>query len=90
MKYRLDFANQAKTEIKAFKKSNPTACDKVMKLLKELANHPFTGTGKPERLKYRHEEWSRRITGKHRLIYAVDDETATVKIISVSGHYENT
>ncbi len=32
--------------------------------------------------------YSRRINIKHRLVYAVDDETKTVRIVSVWSHYE--
>ena len=59
MIYVLDFSDRSEIEIRAFKKSNPAAYEKVMKLLKELINHPFTGTGKPERLRHRQGEWSR-------------------------------
>ncbi|MGX5858748.1 type II toxin-antitoxin system YoeB family toxin [Dyadobacter jiangsuensis] len=32
--------------------------------------------------------WSRRISQEHRLVYAVDENTITVTIISAKGHYE--
>ncbi|MDR2145140.1 MAG: Txe/YoeB family addiction module toxin [Tannerella sp.] len=89
MIYYLDISNRAEKEIEAFKKSNPAVFAKTHKLLKELAIHPFTGTGKPERLKHRRDEWSRRISGKHRLVYTVNNETIIVEIISVSSHYED-
>jgi toxin YoeB len=55
--------------------------------LEELAIHPFTGTGKPEPLKYALNDcWSRRITLEHRLIYEVVD--TIVFILSAKGHYE--
>ncbi|MDR0232998.1 MAG: Txe/YoeB family addiction module toxin [Dysgonamonadaceae bacterium] len=60
----------------------------LAKPLNELIKHPYKGTGKPEKLKYR-PEWSRRITGQHRLLYTINDETVIVKIISVSSHYGN-
>jgi toxin YoeB len=31
---------------------------------------------------------SRRINIKHRLVYAVDDEAKTIKVVSVWSHYE--
>ncbi len=66
------------------------AYNKVMKLIKELSEHPRTGTGKPERLKWQDREiWSRRISQKHRLIYAIEEAKITVLILSVYGHYDD-
>ena len=57
-------------------------------LLSEIAEHPRTGTGKPEQLRYRDGEcWSRRIDGKHRLVYEIVEERLTVVAISALGHY---
>jgi len=59
---------------------------KLFVLLDELTKHPFTGTGKPEQLKYiLAGSWSRRINQEHRLIYEVMDDT--VLIYSAKGHY---
>jgi toxin YoeB len=69
------------------KKSNPATVSKIETLLQELAEHPTTGTGKPERLKHNFSGcWSRRITQKHRLIYSIDDEVVTVFVLAVDGH----
>lgn len=32
--------------------------------------------------------YSRRINIKHRLVYAVDDEAKTIRVVSVWSHYE--
>jgi len=54
--------------------------------LEELAEHPFTGTGKPEPLKHDLSGmWSRRINGEHRLVYEIEDDT--VFFYSAKGHY---
>lgn len=64
------------------------AFTKMEKLLEELRELPYTGTGKPEQLKFAQKgKWSRRITQKHRLIYEVNDREITVYIESVIGHY---
>ena len=56
-------------------------------LMEELAQHPFTGTGKPEPLKHEFSGcWSRRINREHRLVYEVSDNI--VSILSAKGHYE--
>ncbi|MDR0394791.1 MAG: Txe/YoeB family addiction module toxin [Tannerella sp.] len=88
--YTLEFEKQALKDIQALKKSEKTAYNKLLKLLDELSEHPKTGTGKPEVLKFGLSGlYSRRITQKHRLIYSVDDEKITVIIISSSNHYNN-
>ncbi|MCD8166015.1 MAG: Txe/YoeB family addiction module toxin [Bacteroides sp.] len=53
-----------------------------------MEEHPETGTGKPKPL--RHEQsgvWSRKIDDKHRMLYTIEEDTITVFIISLWGHY---
>ena len=75
--------------IKEHKKSGDQASiKKLEKIIKELSETPFEGSGKPEALK--HEllgYWSRQINSKDRLIYNVDEDIVTVFVISASGHY---
>ena len=87
MSYHLDFSKQAIKDIAFHKKSgNKAITKKLLILLKELANHPFTGTGKPEQLKYSLKGiWSRRINYEHRLVYEVAKNS--VLIHSAKGHY---
>lgn len=87
MGYHLDFTDKAKADITAHKKTgNKAVLNKLLKLLEELAEHPFTGTGKPEALKYDLAGcWSRRINKEHRLVYEVSDNK--IFILSAKGHY---
>lgn len=87
MSYHLDFTDKAKDDIAFHEKSGNKAIQKKMLvLLKELAEHPFTGTGKPEQLKHNLSGiWSRRINQEHRLIYEVSEDV--VFILSAKGHY---
>jgi toxin YoeB len=63
---------------------------KLAVLLLELTEHPTTGTGKPELLSgNRAGQWSRRISGKHRLIYLIDDKKVVVLLLSAYGHYDD-
>lgn len=88
--YTLEFEEQALKDIKALKKSEKSAYKKLEKLLEELTEHPTTETGRPEALKYELSGYySRRITQKHRLIYSINEEQITVKIITVAGHYKD-
>lgn len=87
MGYHLDFTDKAKEDIVTHKKSgNKAILKKLLVLLKELEEHPFTGTGKPEALKHNLSGmWSRRLNKEHRLVYQVEEDT--VFILSVKGHY---
>lgn len=85
--YTLQFSDQAQADIRMHKKSgNKAIIKKIVVLLHELAEHPFTGTGKPEPLKYSLTGcWSRRINGEHRLVYEVSENL--VFVLSAYGHY---
>jgi toxin YoeB len=87
MTYHLDFTDKAKEDIAAHKKAgNKTVLNKLLTLLNELSEHPFTGTGKPEPLKHDLKgKWSRRINQEHRLVYEITD--TIVFILSAKGHY---
>ena len=47
MSYKIIFSSQADVDLKELKKSEPKAFKKAVTLIKELAAHPRTGTGKP-------------------------------------------
>ncbi|MCL2845118.1 MAG: Txe/YoeB family addiction module toxin [Chitinivibrionia bacterium] len=90
MIYDLFIPDDIKQQIREYKKAgNLSAYKKIAGFLLELERHPRSGTGKPERLKYKKGEvWSRRINHEHRLVYSIMDEIITVEIISAKGHYE--
>ena len=48
--YRIDFTKTARQEVAQFEKSEPQVFKKIEKLLLELVEHPYTGTGKPKQL----------------------------------------
>ena len=59
---------------------------RISELIEDICEHPFTGIGKPEPLKYELSGlWSRRITRHHRIIYEVLN--SKISIISMKGHY---
>ena len=90
MSYQISFTPEAEKVLTKYKKSNPNAFKKFLKLIPELAEHPKTGTGHPEpRVSGNSVTYSRRISGKDRIIYDVYDETITVLILSVEGHYKD-
>ena len=90
MKYKLELTNLAFEHAKKLKQEEPKSFVKFLKLLVELEEHPTTGTGKPEYLKYdKRGIWSRRISKKHRLVYKIYDDIVMVQVISTYGHYED-
>ena len=90
MIYNLFIPDNVKQQISDYKKSgNISAYNKIFAMLSELEQHPRTGTGKPEQLKYKSENiWSRRINKEHRIIYSICDDKVIVAVISAKGHYE--
>lgn len=73
MSYSIELTKEAIDDIEKHKKSgDKKILIKIDKLLNELREHPLTGTGKPERLKYFElATWSRRISDKHRMVYRI-------------------
>ncbi len=52
---------------------------KVNDLINEIRREPFTGTGKPEALRFSLSGyWSRRITHEHRIVYRVEGDTLLI------------
>ncbi|GHT20032.1 Txe/YoeB family addiction module toxin [Bacteroidia bacterium] len=69
-------------------RSNAAIVDRIKRLLKDIAEHPYTGIGKPERLKWDLSgKWSRRITAEHRVIYIVRNEYDDVYVLALRYHY---
>ncbi|MBR4302636.1 MAG: Txe/YoeB family addiction module toxin [Bacteroidaceae bacterium] len=67
---------------------NKTIMNRITALLKDIVEHPYTGIGKPEPLKYDLAgKWSRRINSEHRLIYSVNEDIVTVYAFAMRYHY---
>lgn len=83
------FSPQALEDLDYWKKSgNKAIMNKISDLLSDIAEHPFTGIGKPEVLKYDLSGyWSRRINSEHRLIYSVHNDTIEIYVLSMRFHY---
>ena len=89
MQYQVVISDDAKNDIKKFKKAGQKIIvDKIYSFIDELKEHPKTGTGKPEFLKYE-KYWSRRIDKEHRLCYEVYDDVVVVLVLTAYGHYED-
>lgn len=83
------FSPQALEDLDYWKKSgNKAIMNKISYLLADIIEHPFTGIGKPEALKYDLSGyWSRRINSEHRLIYSVHNDMIEIYVLSMRFHY---
>ena len=90
-KFIVNFTEKALKDLLKHKKSGDKDTEKKIKaILKELEDHPYTGIGKPEQLKYELQGlWSRRINLKDRMIYEVKNNIVTVEVLSAMGHYSD-
>ncbi|WP_396169769.1 Txe/YoeB family addiction module toxin [Flavobacterium sp.] len=90
-KYIIELTDLAKEQLQKHKKSgNKSNLNKISKIFEDLENHPFTGIGNPEQLKYSLSGfWSRKINQKDRIIYSVNDTLVLVEVISAMGHYSD-
>ena len=88
--YKIIYAKEAEEGLSKLKNSEPSSFNKAVKLLKEIAIHPKTGTGHPEPLKGTpNNRWSRRISKKHRVVYRIFETEVYVYILSSYGHYDD-
>ena len=87
--YKVVLSDQARSDYAYFiKMGNDTIIRKIISLLKEIEEHPFTGTGKPEALKFDLSGyWSRRINSEHRIVYRVNGNTVEVYVLTMRYHY---
>ena len=90
-KYIVQLSKRALNDLKAIKKSGrKSEMEKVQTFLIELQQHPRTGLGSPEKLKYNDGEiWSRKINKKDRFIYEIFEEEVSVTLIQSLGHYSD-
>ena len=81
------YKDKALADIKFWKKSGQiTIQNKIVRLIDDILQHPFSGIGKPEALKYEFSGlWPREIDKGNRLIYEITDQQ--LQIISMRGHY---
>lgn len=90
MRYEVVVMPEAMLDLQRLAKSEPKAYAKAGRFLKELAEHPKTGTGHPEPLKGQPaNRWSREITKKHRMVYRIFDTEVLVEVLAAYGHYDD-
>jgi toxin YoeB len=85
MEWKLEFSRTALKDAKKLKAANLE--DNVRDLLEILKQNPYEPPYEKLSGNLR-GYFSRRINIKHRLVYSVNDETKTIKVVSVWTHYE--
>ncbi len=61
---------------------------RLLSLVEEIRRNPFTGTGKPEPLKYQGANiWSRRLTDADRIVYMVSGDR--IDFLQARYHYSD-
>jgi toxin YoeB len=85
--YTIRIEKSAQKDLQAHHKSgDKSVIKKIEEIFKDLAEHPESGVGKPEQLKYRYSGmWSRRINLEHRIVYEIIGDIVTIH--SAMGHY---
>lgn len=85
---KLALNSKAKDNLKFWYSNGRRSKEKIENLLNDILEHPYTGIGKPERLKHELSGmWSRRIDRKNRIVYEIDEKNSLVFILSLKGHY---
>ena len=69
-----------------WQKTDQKMLKRINKLIKEICRSPFSGIGKPERLRHGLSGyWSRRINDEHRIVYKKTEDT--LLIAQLRYHY---
>jgi toxin YoeB len=80
------FDPQFLEDLAYWKKSAPQVAKRLLRLVDQTLEAPFTGIGKPEPLRFDMSgHWSRRLTRHDRVVYQVTD--TTVGFLSARFHY---
>lgn len=89
MSYRIVLTEQAAEDYRFWCSSgNKSILNKIVRLLEDMAEHPYRGIGKPEALKYELAGyWSRRINSEHRIVYRVIDDIIEIEVLAMRYHY---
>lgn len=76
---RLELDPQALEDLRHWLETDRRRALRTIQLIEQTLRSPFSGPGKPERLRFRLSGcWSRRIDREHRLVYKVEADTLIV------------
>jgi len=83
---RLIFSENAWSDYLYWQNADKKTLKRINALIKEIQRTPFSGTGKPESLKFGLSGyWSRRIDREHRIVYKVVEND--LLIAQLRNHY---
>lgn len=83
---RLLFSEHAWEDYLYWQKNDKKILKRINLLIRDIQRSPFEGIGKPEQLRHSLSGyWSRRITGEHRIVYKIENES--VLIAQLRYHY---
>jgi toxin YoeB len=83
---RIVFTPRGSDDYRHWQVSDRAALKRVNRLIDDVMLEPFTGIGKPERLRHAlASAWSRRIDEEHRLVYLIDGDD--IVILQARYHY---
>jgi Txe/YoeB family toxin of toxin-antitoxin system len=85
MKFEARITQKFQKDLKFIKEKHPELLKRLGKLIDEVLAHPFVGTGNPHPYTKFPKCWARKISGKHRLVYIVDE--GVVEFFGCLGHY---
>ena len=89
MSYSIALLPQAEEDLSYWRKTDPQTVVRIKRLLKDISEHPYSGLGKPEPLKWSLSgKWSRWINRKDRLVYEVDGDRILVFVLAMRYHYD--
>lgn len=90
--YTISYSEEFLDDLERHKTSgNKQIIKKIYSFFDELETNPTGGTGQTEALKGYGERFvfSKRINGKHRLIYEIFKDLKIVEILTAYGHYKD-
>ena len=84
---KVEWDRKALDDFREFQAKQPKLAARIVALIADIKQHPFTGIGKPEPLRFDYSGyWSRRVDQQHRLVYQVQGDTLT--ILRCRWHYK--
>lgn len=87
-KWTLSLTNYAEKDLVFFRKNDKALYLKCFDLLRDILKNPETGIGKPEKLRYQKANlYSRRVSQEHRLVYIINFQEQSIKVLSFRKHY---
>ena len=86
MPLNLVFADHAWDDYLYWQQHDKKIVQRINLLIMEIRRNPYSGIGKPERLKHALAGyWSRRINDEHRIVYCV--QSKHLHIVQLRYHY---